>query len=156
MDNIEFREATLGDIDTIIDFSWRLCKFESNLVSHFNPEYYLSDQFKELLTNQIASENSKYTLAYFGDRPVGLMEAGLKENYPFRNLTKASLLQIFVLEEYRNRGIGKQFLRLMEEWAKAKGMKSIELNIATNNPDADRFYESLGYKDWEKAKEKLI
>jgi hypothetical protein len=102
MDNIEFRDGTLDDIDVIINFSWRLCKFESTLISHFTPEYYLSGAFKELLTKQIVSENFKYTLAYSGNRPVGLMEAGLKEGYPFRKLSRASLLQIFVF-----RGIQK-------------------------------------------------
>jgi GNAT superfamily N-acetyltransferase len=61
------------------------------------------------------------------------------------------LEDIFVLEEFRGRGIGKRmFLKLVRE-AKKRGCGRMEWAVLTWNKNAIRFYEELGARrmnDW--------
>jgi ribosomal protein S18 acetylase RimI-like enzyme len=51
---------------------------------------------------------------------------------------------IAVKEEYRGKGIGKQ---LMHYFEKAVHKKKLFLVVADFNPEAKRFYESIGYRE---------
>jgi ribosomal protein S18 acetylase RimI-like enzyme len=153
---VQFRDATIEDLEIISQFVYEVYKVESKLISHYNPEYYLGKEFKDLLTKQIHSPKFKYTLAVSGETAIGLLEAELTEKLVFRNLTRASLLSLFVSEEYRGRGIAMAFLDMFEEWAKANDRESVDLIIVEDNDGADALYESFGYRDWEKRKEKIF
>ncbi|KAA0010591.1 MAG: GNAT family N-acetyltransferase [Thermoplasmata archaeon] len=53
--------------------------------------------------------------------------------------------EVAVMEEYKNRGIGKKLMEEAEKYLKEKGHKTIELWVGEENP-AKRFYEKLGYE----------
>lgn len=146
----------MEDLEIISQFVYEVYKVESKLISHYKPEYYLGKEFKELLTKQIHSPKFKYTLAVNEDKPIGLMEAELTEKLVFRDISRASLLSLFVLEEYRGRGIAVAFLTMFEKWAKENNRESVDLIIVEDNDGTDALYESLGYRDWEKRKEKIF
>jgi GNAT superfamily N-acetyltransferase len=57
---------------------------------------------------------------------------------------RAVLEDIVVAETLRNRGIGEQLVRYVEDWARAHGAKAIMLNSDPEGP-VRRFYERLGY-----------
>lgn len=67
--------------------------------------------------------------------------------YPhqFREENRMYVNEIRVREEYRNRGVGSQLLRLVEDGAKRQGLGAIYLHAETGNKDARRLYESCGY-----------
>jgi|SRR5215469_3944174 len=50
---------------------------------------------------------------------------------------------------YRRKGVATALIREAERLAKAKGCVQIGLEVgSTDNPDAKRLYEHLGYVDW--------
>jgi GNAT superfamily N-acetyltransferase len=50
---------------------------------------------------------------------------------------------------YRRKGIATALIREAERLARAKGCTQIGLSVgSTDNPDAKRLYEKLGYVDW--------
>jgi ribosomal protein S18 acetylase RimI-like enzyme len=51
-----------------------------------------------------------------------------------------------VREEHRRIGIGLALMERAEDWARAKGATSIELNVYAFNDVAQRFYRKLGYE----------
>ena len=62
---------------------------------------------------------------------------------------KAEVIDIFVLEEYRRKGIGKA---LLEEMMKDKTIESITLEVKESNKNAILLYNSLGFKEVAKRK----
>lgn len=46
----------------------------------------------------------------------------------------------------RSKGIGAQFMQLIEQWASAHNCKTVELNAYVQNSDAHRFYYREGYR----------
>ncbi len=53
---------------------------------------------------------------------------------------------------YRGKGVATALIREAEQLAKAHGCTRIGLNVgSTENPDAKRLYEHLGYVDWDQG-----
>ena len=51
--------------------------------------------------------------------------------------------------EYRRRGVATALIREAERLAKTQGCTHIGLEVgSTDNPEAKRLYENLGYIDW--------
>lgn len=59
----------------------------------------------------------------------------------------AEVDELFVLEEYRKHGVGKQLMEQMEKKAKELNCHKIFIESATEREAAHKFYESLGYKN---------
>ena len=57
---------------------------------------------------------------------------------------KAEIIDIFVLDEYRNRGIGKALINKMLE---NKEIESVTLEVKNDNKLAIMLYNSLGFKE---------
>ena len=55
-------------------------------------------------------------------------------------------LGLMVAGEFRRRGIGTMLLREAIEWAKASGVRKLELHVFPWNEPAIALYESLGYQ----------
>ena len=53
--------------------------------------------------------------------------------------------EIHVKEEYRNRGIGSQLLKLVEDKATEQKLGALYLHVEANNPTAVRVYQKCGY-----------
>ena len=57
-----------------------------------------------------------------------------------------SINNIFVLEEYRNKGIGKALMKTMINALKEVGITNIQLDTFNKNSKAINFYEELGFE----------
>ncbi|MBR6917708.1 MAG: GNAT family N-acetyltransferase [Clostridia bacterium] len=50
-----------------------------------------------------------------------------------------------VLASYRGRGIGSEFFRLLDDWARDAGIIRLELTVESSNTAAKRLYEKCGF-----------
>ncbi|MEX1307296.1 MAG: GNAT family N-acetyltransferase [Eubacteriales bacterium] len=57
----------------------------------------------------------------------------------------AEVKRVFVSEAYRNKGIGKHVMRLLEAMAKTKGYKRLIVETGRDMPGANILYQTLGY-----------
>ena len=69
-----------------------------------------------------------------------------------QNNDELEIKGLFLIQEYRNKGIGKY---LMEEFEKINGIKSLVLKVWDNNK-AVEFYKKLGYKTIEEKDHKFL
>ena len=58
----------------------------------------------------------------------------------------AMLTALVVLESARGLGIGRQLVAHVEEWAVARGARTISLTSALRRAEAHEFYAKLGYE----------
>ena len=59
--------------------------------------------------------------------------------------TEADILTVGVVPEHRGKGIAKELMALITNWAKVQGSTAMMLEVKTDNVDAIGLYESLGY-----------
>ncbi len=79
---------------------------------------------------------------------VGYLKAEIEK----RSLTKLHdkklyIRHIIILKQYRNKGIGTQFIKEAEKFAAAKNIPFITLKTSTKNKEALDFYKNLGFQD---------
>ena len=52
----------------------------------------------------------------------------------------------YIAAEYRGRGHGREFARLLYDWFAQQGIKSVRLYVRTDNPGALAFWEKEGFE----------
>lgn len=60
--------------------------------------------------------------------------------------TRAYMYAFRIRPEYRSLGLGSMMLDFLEDFLKEKGYKSITLNVAKDNPRAQKLYQHHGYQ----------
>lgn len=134
---INIRKAEQKDIPVILSLIKKLAGYEK-----------LSDQVtatEELLQRNLFGENRfvEVWLAEYQNQAVGY----LIFYYNFSSfLAKAGLFieDIFVLPEFRSKGIGKKLLLKVIELAKERNCGRVEWNVLDWNEPAISFYKKMG------------
>jgi ribosomal protein S18 acetylase RimI-like enzyme len=84
--------------------------------------------------------NEIYILRNQDESNIGWMRYGyFWDNTPFLNM-------IWVDEQYRDKGVGKQVVLFWEDQMKQKGFKLVMTSTLANE-EAQHFYRKLGYRD---------
>jgi ribosomal protein S18 acetylase RimI-like enzyme len=95
--------------------------------------------------------NSGYSFLFVvaaGDRTVGFISGELRQGSPtFLPKTWASVDDVFVEPEYRNRGMGRALLQSVQSWAQERGADGISLQVAAANARGRKFYQDLGFRE---------
>lgn len=112
------------------------------------PDNEVNDLEKEMI-NSITSEDGAVFIYYDENTPVGFAQCSLR--YDYVEGTESSpvgyLEGIYVKDEYRNRGIGKELLTQCEEWAKSKGCSEFASDCELDNTESLKFHLKLGFEE---------
>ncbi|MCL2413848.1 MAG: GNAT family N-acetyltransferase [Bacteroidales bacterium] len=108
-------------------------KYDLEVINEYDKYIAKEELLKSILDNRVivVKENSKI-IAWF-------RYSLFWDNIPFLNM-------IFVLEKYRDQGIGKKLVGFWEEEMKNKGFKMV-MTSSLSNENAQLFYRALRYKD---------
>lgn len=109
------------------------------LTSHKNSDTILKERFAAMV-----SENYECAVIYDNHKLIGI--SGLW--YCTRHYAGKSveLDHVFIDEDYRNMGLGKQFLEWICSYVKANGVKTAELNTYVQNYSSHKFYYNEGFE----------
>jgi GNAT superfamily N-acetyltransferase len=95
-----------------------------------------------------------YLIAWHNNIPIGhflLRWSGPTDEYISKNIdiTHNAFLEAgLTIDEYRRKGVATAIIQEAERLAKEKGCISIGIEVgSTDNPEAKRLYEKLGYVD---------
>jgi ribosomal protein S18 acetylase RimI-like enzyme len=95
--------------------------------------------------------NSNYSflfVAVTGERTVGFISGELRQGSPtFLPKTWASVDDVFVEPEHRNRGMGQALLQSVQAWARERNADGISLQVAAANTRGRKFYDDLGFRE---------
>lgn len=146
------REVGLDDIDRVNELYRTLFDHMQEL----EPEYMkTTDQDPLFLQSVISQEDDFIGFVYEENEKVeGLIVAQLQKTPPYNCFLPQScvyLMDIIVSPEKRNRGIGKQLMDEVKQWASEHGADFIELNVLSNNESALNLYEREGFRPFSKS-----
>jgi ribosomal protein S18 acetylase RimI-like enzyme len=80
--------------------------------------------------------------------PCGLAWARIDENAP----EIAHLYQMWVAPTWRRQGVGRALLDAAVAWAQIAGAHTLELNVTSDNNEAIRLYERVGFSPFGELK----
>jgi GNAT superfamily N-acetyltransferase len=63
----------------------------------------------------------------------------------YKNMKRAIIWTVGVIEEYRNRGFGRMLVKKAFNWAYEKGMQTVAIHVDSQNNVAYNLYSSLGF-----------
>jgi putative acetyltransferase len=86
------------------------------------------------------NENARVILAYADDKPVA---CGAFRPYAQKVI---EIKRMYTLPSFRNRGIGGNVLRELEQWAREEGFTEAILETGIHQPEAMAAYRKAGYR----------
>lgn len=129
--NLEFKV-----IESLADVIWR--EHYIPMVGKPQIDYMLNKfQSAEAMQQQVV-DGMQYFTVFDNEIPVGYI--GIKTERDTLFLSK-----IYVLKDYRGRGIAKTAMQFIEAKAKSYSLNTIRLTVNINNEIAIKTYEKLGF-----------
>jgi len=99
-------------------------------------------------TFNLVMENSPYAAAYMIEEENEAAGFGLL-TFSYSNEMGGLIVwleELYILEKFRNKGLGKEFLEFLKNEYKNKAAY-IRLEVTDSNEGAKRLYENMGYKE---------
>ena len=142
-----FKKATAEDIPLIRDLakkSWNSAY--KNILSKEQIFYMLQEMYsEEEISRQLQNSNYVYYLISVGNENAGFI--GFEYQYEEKT---TKLHRIYLLEEFKGKGLGKKALQFLKLQVQQNGDTRIILNVNKSNP-AIEIYESQGFKIYEEG-----
>ncbi|MDH5506864.1 MAG: GNAT family N-acetyltransferase [Anaerolineae bacterium] len=103
---------------------------------------------RDYFNQQVTADNIGFFVAEFADQLVGYVHIIITQSPPFPVFVPrkfAVVDTIAVTQAHQNLGIGRALMQTADDWARAQGAESIELNVYAFNTPAVSFYLDQGY-----------
>ena len=143
MDALTFRPATTKDLPTLHQFEQGVIKAERP----FNPTLKAGKVHYYDLETLL---NNPYAIIIVGELDGVIITSGyvkiLTAKPQFKFEQYAYMGFMYVLPEYRGKGVNKRLLNELIAWAKTRGIQEVRLDVYEENMPAVRAYEKRGFK----------
>ena len=137
--DIEFRAAEINDIKDLLEM---MSEFYSHEELKYDKET-LQPAIETLINDGRIGE---IRLITSGVKLIGYFV--LTYTYSLEYGGKNALLdELYIRENFRGRGIGKQVLSFVEDFCRDKNIHAIHLQVKRFNPIAKKLYSSVGFKE---------
>lgn len=152
------REAGMKDLHEIKAIS------EKTFVETFGSEnteediekYLKGNLNTETVTNELSDPDSLFFLVDVNNNSVAYMKLNIGDAQTEKGLDHSLEIQrIYVLEDYKHKGIGKQLMDKAIEVGKNKLLAYVWLGVWEKNLKAIAFYEKIGFVTFDKHVFKL-
>ena len=147
------REYTESDREQLCNCFAELQDYERQFEPNRRPGVELADKYVSGLLKHCNKTNGKILVAIVSNQVVGFScvfaEEVLDEVLNEPNCKVAYLSDLYVKQELRGSGLGKQLMVETESYARKCGATSIMLNVLADNQSSRQFYARLGYADYE-------
>ena len=154
---MRIRKATIEDLKDIQRLDGLLDKESYKLDKTTNIKWSVSKEAVKYYKKAIKNSRFLVLLSKKESKIIGYLVAEKKKDPGWRKDVKLTYLEgIFIEKPYRNKGIGQKMLFELTKWAKKENSNRIQLDALTKNKRAIKFYNKLGFFDYEILLEKKI
>ena len=143
MDKITTRPATLDDLDVLLLFEQGVIAAERP----FDPTLKADPIRYYDLKKMIEAAHIELLVAVSGDTIIGSGYARIETAKPFLQYEQYAYLGfMYVLPEYRGKGINRLIIDALATWAAGQNMTELRLEVYQNNTAAIAAYEKVGFE----------
>ena len=140
---LKIRQATLNDLEILLEFEQVLINYERNLTSHIKEGHINYYNIKSFILNSDAI----VIVAEISGEIIGSGYALVKRNKIYKTPEKYVYLGfMYVKEEHRGKGVNKRIMNELIEWGKKSGHHIFKLDVYSNNSSAINAYQKAGFK----------
>ena len=131
---MKFRIAKRSDFNLL----WNILTTTPELQSDSEGDTYDKAWLKEVLSTP------KENLVLIAEEKDGFIGFGIV--HYLKSVKQSLINDLFIVKEYRKKGIASKFMKEFEKDAKKKGFRYVTGFVRTNNKKMQKLKEKLGYK----------
>ncbi|MEW5693382.1 MAG: GNAT family N-acetyltransferase [Candidatus Hydrogenedentota bacterium] len=146
-DNIKIGQASLADIENIIDLWLEFVKHHSRIDAKLELDENACSYYRNYLNTLLHKDTTGAFVAKDKEKCIGYILGGLKQcPQPLKQYNYGLIAELYVDDNYRKLKIGKELLERIEEWFKLKNVKYIEVDVFSENEEGVAFWKNSRYK----------
>lgn len=145
MKNVLIRKAKENDLEKIVEMADQLSVADFHYDKEIDQEWAHTPEGKKYYLEKVLRVSNACFLAEINQEIVGFALAEKKEVPPFRTVKVVELEELFVKDQYRNKGIGKMLIDYFLNWAKNSGFDKAAVNVYFMNEKGIEFYKREGF-----------
>ncbi|GBE19936.1 protease synthase and sporulation negative regulatory protein PAI 1 [archaeon BMS3Abin17] len=107
----------------------------------------LKENETKILKEDLKNSSTTIFIAIKEKKIVGFITLSFPSKNANIKSKRGEINDLFILKEYRKKGIGKMLLKKALTFFRLKKVKLILLNVDSNNFSALKFYEKIGFKE---------
>jgi GNAT superfamily N-acetyltransferase len=134
---IELQKATINDVKKIYDM--QVASFKTLLDKYQDYETNPGAESLEKISSRLNQPWTHFYIIIYENEMVGAVRIVLKENGK-----KCRISPLFILPEYRNKGIAQEVFKIIED--KYRPQNGWELDTILEEKGNCHLYEKMGYK----------
>lgn len=148
MTDIIIKKATIEILNEIQELNNQLFEleynnFDSSLKVGWSFEKAGTEYFSDMLNNQVVF------IALVDNSVVGYLAGSINVESSYVTKSLAELDNMFILENYRNYGIGTKLVNEFKKYCLNIGIQEIKVTASARNNNAISFYKKNGFEDFE-------
>jgi len=107
------------------------------------------DEMKKSLEKNSEETHQKFFLCVFDDLPIGFIHASLRFDYVegAHSSPVGYIEGVYVLPEFRKKGISRALTQQAENWAKEKGCLQMGSDMEEENQMSYAYHMGVGFKE---------
>lgn len=115
----------------------------------------VDDYLKELKTN-LQKNHGAIFVAKTNHDIIGFISGWVEKESSDQKQPLFYISDLFVVETYRGRGIGKSLFSSMEQYIQSLKIRNLRVGVLDNNHRAKRFYKNVGFHSYELVLRKTL
>jgi GNAT superfamily N-acetyltransferase len=142
MEEIIIRKATVDDIEYLLQFEQGIIEAEKEIDKTLKREKIYYYDLKAMLE----SPNIELAIAEINNVLIGSGYARIEKAKPRYNYKQYALLGfMYVLPEYRGKGVNKKIIDYLIKWVHKQEITELRLEVYAENISAIKAYEKTGF-----------
>jgi ribosomal protein S18 acetylase RimI-like enzyme len=146
---MDIRPATPDDVPAVLPMVRKTCE----LHARWDPDKYgfdgaIEERYRGWLTTRARDPRSVFLVAdREGRGPVAFLVATVEHEIPIYRLKEYGFVhELWVEEDYRNEGLGRQLTMTAVERFRELGVQQVRLDTAAPNDVARKLFETCGFR----------
>lgn len=150
MAEAEISECSIEDLDDSLKELWlALVRESSELHLFILPSETNSTTWFKFVRDGLAKRTNLLFVARIQGKPIGFVYATIFRDYAFEVSKPVAVVNdLYVLPDYRRRGVGTKLMTECMKRLKAEGMRGIRLTVLSENTAALGLYRKLDFKTY--------
>ncbi|MGE5585676.1 MAG: N-acetyltransferase family protein [Bacillota bacterium] len=147
--DLSIRQATANDFEALCELFEEVEAFHRKALPHVFRKPEGREWIQEAVAAATAGDDAVIFVAESGGRAVGLVHAsiGYAPDLPIVVPRRYVMIHDLVVgKDFRRAGIGRALVERVHEWALARDVAEVELNVWEFNKPALALYEEMGYE----------
>ena len=155
---ITVRKAKASDVGAIA-YSWAgLIDYHENIdLSYYKRSKNAMDNYKRFVRRCLKDRNKEFYVALLDGKVVGHIGLDIKHRPPIFSVVKYGyIIDAFVLERFRKKGVLKALLKEAEKWFRKKKVSFVEMRISAKDDSGMKIWHKVGFEERVKMMHKKL